>query len=83
MAATVNFLENVGWAQAFHSISMSQLKAQKREILDEIAIRHAPGYFLAKLACTKMGDSEIVHPSVIQPTTLDLIDIFVVSVGSE
>ncbi len=29
MAATGNLLENVGWAQAFHSISMSQLKAKK------------------------------------------------------
>jgi hypothetical protein len=48
-----------------------------------MAIRHAPEYFLLKLACTKMGDSEIVHPSVIHSTTLDLIDIFVVSVGSE
>jgi hypothetical protein len=46
-------------------------------------LSHIPEYFLLKLACTEMGDSEIVHPSVIQPTTLDLIDIFVVSVGSE
>ncbi len=31
----------------------------------------------------EMVEFEIWHPSMIQPTTLDLIDIFVVSVGSE